>query len=99
MKGEDAIAFSASGPVLRGGGVPYDVRKADPYSIYDRFDFNIVTYPNGDIYDRYMVRVDEMRESVKILKQALEQLPEGEIFTGQKRMANSCSCGRSLWTC
>ncbi len=84
LKGEDAIAFSASGPVLRGGGVPYDVRKADPYSIYDRFDFNIVTYPNGDIYDRYMVRVDEMRESVKILKQALEQLPEGEIFTGKK---------------
>ena len=45
LKGEDAIAFSAAGPVLRGGGVPYDVRKADPYSIYDRFDFNIVTYP------------------------------------------------------
>ncbi len=84
LKGEDAIAFSAAGPVLRGGGVPYDVRKADPYSIYDRFDFNIVTYPNGDIYDRYMVRIDEMRESVKILKQALEQLPEGEIFTGKK---------------
>ncbi len=84
LKGEDAIAFSAAGPVLRGGGIPYDVRKADPYSIYDRFDFNIVTYPNGDIYDRYMVRVDEMRESVKILKQALEQLPEGEIFTGKK---------------
>jgi NADH-quinone oxidoreductase subunit C/D len=84
LKGEDAIAFSAAGPVLRGGGVPYDVRKADPYSIYNRFDFNIVTYPNGDIYDRYMVRVDEMRESVKILKQALEQLPEGDIFQGKK---------------
>ncbi|HSE41557.1 MAG TPA: NADH-quinone oxidoreductase subunit NuoD, partial [Acidobacteriota bacterium] len=84
LKGADAIAYSAAGPVLRGGGVAYDVRKADPYSIYDRFDFNIVTYPNGDIYDRYMVRIDEMRESVKILKQALEQMPAGETFQGKK---------------
>ncbi|PWT93324.1 MAG: NADH-quinone oxidoreductase subunit NuoD [Acidobacteria bacterium] len=84
IKGDDAIAYSAAGPVLRAGGVRYDVRKADPYSIYDRFDFNIITYPNGDIYDRYMVRIDEMRESVKILKQALEQIPGGEIFQGKK---------------
>src|SRR5262249_8438666 len=84
LKGEDAIAFSAAGPVLRAGGVNYDVRRADPYSIYDRFDFNVVVYQNGDIYDRYMVRIDEMRESTKILKQALEQLPAGEIFNGKK---------------
>lgn len=84
LKGADAIAFSAAGPVLRAGGVPYDVRKADPYSIYDRFDFNVVVYQNGDIYDRYMVRIDEMRESTKILKQALEQIPGGEIFAGKK---------------
>ncbi len=84
LKGEDAIAYSAAGPVLRAGGINYDVRRADPYSIYDRFDFNVVVYQNGDIYDRYMVRIDEMRESVKILKQALEQIPGGEIFTGKK---------------
>jgi len=84
LKGEDAIAYSAAGPVLRAGGVNYDVRRADPYSIYDRFDFNVVVYQNGDIYDRYMVRIDEMRESTKILKQALEQIPGGEIFTGKK---------------
>lgn len=84
LKGEDAIAFSAAGPVMRAGGINYDVRKQDPYSIYDRFDFNTVVYQNGDIYDRYMVRIDEMRESVKILKQALEQLPGGEIFDGKK---------------
>lgn len=84
LNGNDAIAYSAAGPVLRGAGVPYDLRRADPYSIYDRFDFNVITYPNGDIYDRYMVRIDEMRESVKILKQALEQIPSGEIFTGKK---------------
>jgi len=84
LKGQDAIAFSAAGPVLRAGGVNYDIRRNDPYSIYDRFDFNVVVYQNGDIYDRYMVRIDEMRESVKILKQAIEQLPGGEIFTGKK---------------
>jgi NADH-quinone oxidoreductase B subunit len=84
LKGADAVAFSAAGPVLRAGGVPYDVRKADPYSIYDRFEFNIVTYQNGDIYDRYMVRLDEIRESVKILKQAFEQIPGGDIFAGKK---------------
>ncbi len=84
LKGEDAIAYSAAGPVLRAGGVNYDVRRADPYSIYDRFDFNVVVYQNGDIYDRYMVRIDEMRESVKILKQALEQIPGGDIFAGKK---------------
>jgi NADH-quinone oxidoreductase B subunit len=84
LSAKDAIAYSAAGPVLRGSGVPYDVRKADPYSIYDRFDFNVVTYPNGDIYDRYMVRIDEIRESIKILKQALEQLPGGDFFQGKK---------------
>ena len=84
IKGEDAVAFSAAGPVLRAGGINYDVRKQDPYSIYDRFDFNAIVYQNGDIYDRYMVRIDEMRESLKILKQALEQIPGGEIFTGKK---------------
>lgn len=84
LKGDDAIAYSAAGPVLRAGGVNYDLRRANPYSIYDRFDFNVVVYNNGDIYDRYMVRIDEMRESVKILKQALEQIPGGEIFAGKK---------------
>jgi NADH-quinone oxidoreductase subunit C/D len=84
LKGEDAIAYSAAGPVLRAGGINYDLRKAEPYSIYDRFDFDVVVFPNGDIYDRYMVRIEEMRESVKILKQALEQIPGGEIFAGKK---------------
>jgi NADH-quinone oxidoreductase B subunit len=84
LKGADAIAYSAAGPVLRAGGVRYDVRKNSPYSIYDRFDFDVVVYQNGDIYDRYMVRLDEMRESVKILKQAMEQLPGGDIFAGKK---------------
>jgi len=81
---EMAISYSAAGPMLRGSGVKYDVRRAEPYSIYDRFDFDIPTGKVGDIYDRFVVRIAEMRESIKILKQALKQLPSGEIMTGKK---------------
>ena len=80
---EQAIALSTCGPVLRASGVPYDVRRADPYSIYERFDFDVAVRYHGDIYDRYMIRVDEMRESVRILQQALQQIPEGEIYEGK----------------
>ena len=73
-----AINNSCSGPMLRGSGVEWDIRKADPYSIYDRFDFYVPTGVVGDVYDRYRVRIEEMRQSVRILEQALEQLPEGE---------------------
>jgi len=82
---EKAISLSAAGPLLRASGVPYDVRKAEPYSIYDRFDFDVVTGTNGDVYDRYLVRVGEIRQSLRILRQALEQLPDGEIQTGKKQ--------------
>jgi NADH/F420H2 dehydrogenase subunit C len=77
---EDAINYGATGPVLRASGVPYDVRRADPYSIYDRFDFDVSVGQHGDVYDRYLVRIDEMRQSLRILKQALEQMPEGEVL-------------------
>ena len=80
---EDAIAFSAAGPVLRASGVPYDIRRADPYSIYDRFKFDVAVRYHGDVYDRYMIRVDEMRQSLRILKQALKDLPDGEVLTGK----------------
>ena len=80
---EDAIAYSAGGPVLRASGVPYDVRKADPYSIYERFDFDVAVRENGDVYDRYLIRVDEMRESLKILEQVLRDIPEGPIQSGK----------------
>jgi len=74
-----AIAYGVSGPILRASGVDYDIRRDDPYSIYDRFDFEIPTRPNGDVFDRYMLRLDEIRQSVKIIAQALDGLPEGEI--------------------
>jgi NADH-quinone oxidoreductase subunit D/NADH-quinone oxidoreductase subunit C/D len=80
---ERAIALSAAGPVLRASGVPYDVRRAEPYSIYDRFDFDVAVRPHGDVYDRYLIRFDEIRQSLRILDQVLKQLPEGEIQTGK----------------
>jgi NADH-quinone oxidoreductase subunit D len=76
---EDAIAYGLSGPSLRGSGVNWDVRKKQPYSSYDKFKFNVPTRTEGDVYARYLVRVEEMRESLKIVKQAMEGLPEGPI--------------------
>jgi NADH-quinone oxidoreductase subunit C/D len=84
LSAAEAIAFSTAGPVLRASGVAYDIRKAAPYGIYDRFSFDVVTGTRGDVYDRYYVRLLEMRESVKILKQALRDLPEGPILPGKK---------------
>jgi NADH-quinone oxidoreductase subunit D len=77
---ENAINYGASGPVLRASGVDHDLRRAEPYSIYDRFDFDVPTGQHGDSYDRYLVRLAEIRESVKIVRQALEQMPEGPIM-------------------
>lgn len=76
---EDAIALSFTGPVLRSTGVPYDVRKAQPYLVYDRFDFDIPVGSKGDNYDRYLVRMEEMNQSMRIVEQALDQIPEGPI--------------------
>jgi NADH-quinone oxidoreductase subunit D/NADH-quinone oxidoreductase subunit C/D len=80
---EEAIAYSAVGPVLRASGVPYDVRRADPYSIYDRFEFDVVAKYHGDVYDRYLVRLEEIRQSIRIIKQALRDLPEGPVMAGK----------------
>ena len=81
-----AIAYGVSGPVLRASGVQYDIRKNDPYSIYDRFDFEIPVRYNGDCYDRYLLRLDEIRQSIKIITQALDGLPEGEIKSKKSKM-------------
>jgi len=79
ISAEDAVAYGVSGPSLRGSGVKWDVRKAQPYSSYDKFNFDIPTRPEGDVYARYLVRLAEMRESVKIVRQAAEGLPEGPV--------------------
>jgi NADH-quinone oxidoreductase subunit D len=79
LKPGDAVALGVSGPTLRGSGVDYDVRKAQPYSSYDRFEFDVPLGGHGDTYDRYVVRMEEMRQSCRIIRQALDRLPEGEV--------------------
>ena len=81
---EQAIGFATAGPVLRASGVAYDLRRAAPYGIYDRFDFDVITGQHGDVYDRYEVRLREIRESLRILRQALRDLPTGPILPGKK---------------
>jgi NADH-quinone oxidoreductase subunit D len=76
---EDAISWGLTGPNLRASGVPYDVRKARPYLGYDEYDFDVPVGSKGDVYDRYLVRIEEMRQSVRILDQALARLPDGPI--------------------
>jgi NADH-quinone oxidoreductase subunit D/NADH-quinone oxidoreductase subunit C/D len=83
LTAEQAIQNSAAGPILRASGVPYDVRRADPYSIYDRFDFDVAVRYHGDIYDRYLIRLDEIRQSLRILRQVIKDIPEGPILAGK----------------
>jgi NADH-quinone oxidoreductase subunit D len=80
ISGEDAVALGLTGPTLRGSGVYFDVRKAMPYSSYGDFDFEVPLGQNGDVYDRYLVRVREMRQSVRIVQQALDGMPEGDLM-------------------
>ena len=77
---EMAVDYAVSGPMLRGSGITWDLRKNDPYSIYDRFDFAIPVYDTCDVWARYLVRRKEMEESVKIVEQAMAQLPPGEVM-------------------
>ena len=79
MSAGDAVALGVSGPSLRGSGVKWDLRKSQPYSSYDKFDFDVPTRPEGDVYARYRVRIAEMRESLKIVRQAMEGMPEGPV--------------------
>jgi NADH-quinone oxidoreductase subunit D/NADH-quinone oxidoreductase subunit C/D len=92
---DQAIALSAAGPVLRASGVPYDVRRADPYSIYDRFEFDVAVRYHGDIYDRFMIRLDEIRQSLRILQQAVRDLPEGPIQEGKPQYQVRVPAGES----
>ena len=83
INADDAVPYSVTGPVLRAAGVPYDVRRAQPYGIYDRFEFDVALRHGGDLYDNYLIRLDEIRQSLRILQQALKQMPEGPIITGK----------------
>jgi NADH-quinone oxidoreductase subunit D len=82
---DDAISYGLTGPLLRATGVPYDVRKAEPYLVYDRMDFSVPTGTRGDNYDRFMVRMAEMEQSMRILEQALAHIPDGPIAISDPR--------------
>jgi NADH-quinone oxidoreductase subunit D len=86
LSAEDAIALGQSGPVLRGSGVDWDLRREQPYLAYDRVDFRVPVYPEGDVYARYRVRMDEMRESVRIIDQALRRMPDGPWIADDRKV-------------
>jgi NADH-quinone oxidoreductase subunit D len=86
LSANDAIALGQSGPVLRASGVDWDLRKTQPYLAYDQVDFDIPVYPNGDVFDRYMVHMDEMRQSTRIVQQALDGMPEGPWIVDDRKI-------------
>jgi NADH-quinone oxidoreductase subunit D len=86
LSAADAIALGQSGPVLRASGVDWDLRKAEPYLNYGELDFGVPVYENGDVYDRYLIRVDEMRESVRIIEQCLDGMPSGPWIADDRKV-------------
>ncbi|MCJ1960140.1 NADH-quinone oxidoreductase subunit D [Novosphingobium mangrovi (ex Hu et al. 2023)] len=83
---EDALAWGFSGPMIRGAGIPWDIRKSQPYDVYDRMEFDVPVATESDCYGRFMVRVEEVRQSAKIMKQCLAQMPEGPIMTTDRKV-------------
>jgi NADH-quinone oxidoreductase subunit C/D len=95
MSPEELVAFSTTGPTLRAAGIPYDLRKADPYGIYDRFDFEIPTRTESDLLARYHVRIDEVHQSIRILQQALKGIPEGPVLAGKPAYTHRVPAGEA----
>lgn len=87
LSAEDAVRYGCTGPLLRGSGVSYDVRKAFPYGGYDEFDFDVPVGESGDAFGRYRVRMEEMRQSLRIVQQALDRLPEGPVMIDDRKVA------------
>jgi len=84
---QQALDWGFSGPMIRGSGIAWDLRKSQPYEIYGELDFDVPIGKNGDSYDRYLIRVQEMYESVKIIEQCIAKIPDGEVVTDDKRVA------------
>ena len=83
---EDALAWGFSGPMIRGSGIPWDIRKSQPYDVYDRMEFDVPVGTRFDCYDRFMVRVEEVRQSARIMKQCLNEMPEGPIASFDRKV-------------
>jgi NADH-quinone oxidoreductase subunit D len=86
ISAEDAIAWGFSGPPLRGSGIPWDLRKSQPYDVYSRMKFDVPVGKAGDCYDRFMVRMEEMRQSLRIIHQCLNEMPEGPIASADRKV-------------
>jgi len=86
LSAEDALRYGCTGPILRGSGVNYDVRKAFPYSSYEDFEFDVPLGTRGDAFDRYTVRMEEMRQSRRIILQALDRLPDGPVNVDDRKV-------------
>ena len=84
---EQAMEWGFSGPMLRGSGLAWDLRKAQPYDVYERIDFDVPVGKNGDCYDRYLVRVEEIRQSLAIMRQCVAEMPEGPVMTEDRKIA------------
>lgn len=87
ISAEDALNWGFTGPMLRASGLPWDLRKSQPYEVYDQLDFDIPIGKHGDCYDRYLVRMAEMRECLKIIRQCLDKIPEGAVMTDDRKIA------------
>lgn len=84
---EDAIKWGFSGPMIRGSGIPWDIRKSQPYDVYAQMDFDVPVGTGGDCYDRFMVRVEEVRQSVRIMKQCLLEMPQGPVCSDDRKVS------------
>lgn len=84
---KEALDWGFSGPMIRGSGIAWDLRKSQPYEVYDKMDFDIPVGKHGDSYDRYLIRIEEMRQSVRIIKQCVEQMPKGPISTQDPKIS------------
>ena len=87
VSAQDAMDWGFSGPMLRGSGLAWDLRKSQPYDVYSEMDFDIPIGKNGDCYDRYLVRMEEMRQSIRIIKQCIEKMPSGPVKTSDRKVA------------
>lgn len=96
LSAQDAIAYGVTGPNLRASGIAYDIRRADPYGIYDRFDFDIPIGQCGDSWDRYMVRIEEIEQSGRIIEQALKDMPAGDFLAKVPRVIKP-QAGREVY--
>lgn len=87
VSADEALDWGFTGPMIRGSGIPWDLRKSQPYEVYDKMEFDIPVGKNGDSYDRYLIRVEEMRQSIRIIKQCIRDMPQGAVSTDDHKIS------------